>query len=580
MDGEDGARKAIDLQRKLTNKFDIQKMEFIHDEKFAIEVHNAWGAEIESDWLSSNKYFLHESTFKNNGFAVFPISDIEALNLDGFFSGELTCKFLLDDCSPDFIKTSLTDEDIVKINEQNIYFCPPALDVQANLIQILESLEQEIEMQIGSKWRVANVRAWKARTNSKFGPNAWHVDGGSFFMRKLMIYPNKPNQQNGTLEFYDRNSKLHLLNSEEPVAVLIDSAVLLHRGSPSQFNDRPVIEITIVPSVVNDVSLSFSGQNARYLSKLPQSIIAKLSPEPKTTISTVTDDKKSLIALSNHFFFKVKKCLSINIKNVFFRRHSKINLPVNLLSNLNIGGGPFFKCPGWVNLDGASSQENPYPFSFSQSCTFPIPSGIVNTVYSSHCLEHLNDSTVNRVLWEVKRVLKKSGKLVLKLPDFEETLRSWAADNKDYFTKWGIEDLIKLWEANGVEDTLTNRASMIFCGYWNQAYGDHFSEKLTYKLAAYHGPAILKKEYVENLLATLSCHQISKCLVDFVNSDNKHHTFNHQNAWSKVELSGLLSMNGFNIESFDTNEICEKYRDIPGIEDMKDISIYCIASLK
>jgi UDP-N-acetylglucosamine--N-acetylmuramyl-(pentapeptide) pyrophosphoryl-undecaprenol N-acetylglucosamine transferase len=29
-------------------------MEFIHDEKFAIEVHNAWGAEIESDWLSSN----------------------------------------------------------------------------------------------------------------------------------------------------------------------------------------------------------------------------------------------------------------------------------------------------------------------------------------------------------------------------------------------------------------------------------------------------------------------------------------------------------------------------------------------
>ena len=554
-------------------------MEFVHDEKLAIEVHNFWGAEIESEWLKENKYFSHESTFKDNGFTVFSISDIEALNLDGFFSDELTCKFLLDDCSPDFIKTSLTDKDIVRINEQNIYFYPPDLEAQVHLVRILERIENEIEMQIGCKWRVANVRAWKARANAKFGPNAWHVDGGSFFMRKLMIYPNKPNQQNGTLEFYDRKSKLHLLNCEGAVAVLIDSAVLLHRGSPSQLKDRPVIEITIIPSVASDMSLCFSGQNARHLCKLPKSIITKLNPTSIKTSLTVADDKKSFTYLLHKFFVKVKRHVFTFIKSAIFRGHSKTKLPVNLLSNLNIGGGPFFKSPGWVNLDGALSQENPYPFLFSKSCTFPIPSGVVNTVYSSHCLEHLDDSSVNRILWEVKRVLNKSGKFVLKLPDFEETLRSWADGNAGYFTKWGIEDLTKVWEANGVEDTITNRASMIFCGYWNQAYGDHFSKKLTHKLDAYHGPAIIKKEFADNLLETLSCHQISRRLVDFVNNSNENHTFNHQNAWSKVELSDLLRMNGFHIESFDANEICEKYSAIPGIGDMRDISIYCVASL-
>ena len=555
-------------------------MEFVREIKFAIEVHNAWGAEIESNWLKENKYFSHESEFKENGFAIFSILDIEALKLERFFINGLTCEFLLDDCSPEFIKTDLTNKDIVKINEQNIYFYPPDLDVQAHLVKILGRLENQIEMQIGCKWRVANVRAWKARANSKFGPNAWHVDGGSFFMRKLMIYPNKPNQQNGTFEFYDRNSKLQLLNCEGAVAVLFDSSTLLHRGSPSQLNDRPVIEITIIPSVVNDTSLCFSGQNARYLSKLPKRIIKKLSPKSVITSSTVAKDKRSITYLLHRFFLKAKRYLSNFLKFSFIRRHSKNKLPVNLLSNLNIGGGPNFKSPEWVNLDGALSQENPYPFSFSESCTFPIPSGTVNTVYSSHCLEHLNDCTVNRVLSEVRRVLMKSGKFVLKLPDFEETLRSWADSNADFFAKWGIEDLTQAWEANSVEDTLTNRASMIFCGYWNQSYGDHFSKKLTHKLDAYHGPAILNRECVDNLFATLSCHQISKYLVDFVNKNNKYHTFNHQNAWSKVELSDLLRMNGFNIESFDTNEICEKYSDIPGIEDMKDISIYCVATLK
>lgn len=45
-------------------------------------------------------------------------------------------------------------------------------------------------------------------------------------------------------------------------------------------------------------------------------------------------------------------------------------------------------------------------------------------------------------------------------------------------------------------------------------------------------------------------------------------------------LLKLLSRHGFIVKSFDKEKICKFYSGVPDILFMKDISIYCLASLQ
>jgi hypothetical protein len=220
--------------------------------------------------------------------------------------------------------------------------------------------------------------------------------------------------------------------------------------------------------------------------------------------------------------------------------------------NVNVGGGSFNHL-GWVNLDERTG------FKFTPQATFPVQSKSAHYVYSSHCLEHLDDATVDRVLYEARRVLK--GKLVLKLPDFEDVLKRRQAGDHAYFKQWGFESISHMW----VEDSIDLRASMIFCGYWNDAYGHEFhGERRPRSLMAYHGPVGIPLSWAK------SPHEIAASLKDHVEGH-----FNHQNAWSRAELVDLLTKHGFTVESLDTETVCKE--PIPTINDMKSISMYVLA---
>jgi predicted SAM-dependent methyltransferase len=214
--------------------------------------------------------------------------------------------------------------------------------------------------------------------------------------------------------------------------------------------------------------------------------------------------------------------------------------------NLNIGGGKF-NHPGWVNFDGRQG------FSLTKETVFPLETAEI--VYSSHCFEHLDDETVSQMLREARRL---TGRLVLKIPDFEQVLERLKAKDSAYFDQWGLKSVVHTWE----RDTLEARASMIFCGWWNKAYGDEWGNRNPNAQGAYHGPA-------SYTLPTGSPHEIAAKLKSLVPKDGQ---LNHQNAWSLKELVDLVEGHGFSVTSTDKEEVCSL--PIPTIQDMKGISVY------
>ena len=139
---------------------------------------------------------------------------------------------------------------------------------------------------------------------------------------------------------------------------------------------------------------------------------------------------------------------------------------------LNIGGGPNFQFAHWRNLEAVESAANPSPFHFDPDCVFPLDDASLPLVYSSHCIEHLDDPTVDRVLKEARRVVRPEGALLLKIPDFDRIADDWRRGEPEIICAplWGLESLQPLWRKRGVEDSVDSRAAMIFCGFWNDAY--------------------------------------------------------------------------------------------------------------
>jgi SAM-dependent methyltransferase len=200
-------------------------------------------------------------------------------------------------------------------------------------------------------------------------------------------------------------------------------------------------------------------------------------------------------------------------------------------------------------------------------------------VYSSHCLEHLDDDTVAQVLSEARRVIAPDGKLVVKLPDFDLVLEKWNAGNRDYFfgepDSWAFRKVVPTWKNRGIADSVDARASYIFCGFWNRSYGDHFSDqRRPDRIGAYNGPLPRISELAGTLMELASPHEIARVLRETILRDDKDVTFNHQNAWGKQEFADLLARFGFAIVSTNTDDIVAENADIPDIEAMKSISRY------
>ncbi len=285
--------------------------------------------------------------------------------------------------------------------------------------------------------------------------------------------------------------------------------------------------------------------------------------------------KKFLVFL----YYQLYNQLRILKRPYFFllRRLILFNNYFSGINKVNIGGGANFFGFGWMNLDVISS-INTKQILFQPSTILPFASDKLELVYSSHCFEHLDDNTVDRLLEESYRILKKSGRILIKIPDFDRIKDQYMKRNLGFLQNLGQDSVIWTWKKFGVEINAENYYSMLICGYWNKAYGDHFSGQInSNNKEAYHGPARIPHDQHVIILNKENIRDISKDLNKYALADEDFHRFNHQNAWSYHQFRELLQSKGFDFIHLDKVSILKEYGDIPDILSMVDWSMYLLA---
>ena len=222
-----------------------------------------FGAECEQHWLLNNRKINHSSPFLETGFYLEEITLVQADALRAFLAPAIATPFAEIDALPGYLSSSLGDEMVTSLNRECIYYGRPPESAIHALEAIVARMAPELESQMGQSWSVVNVRAWSVRPGASAGPNAWHMDGFSHYVRKLMFYLNAPCPENGTIEIATRKGAVVIVDAAKPACILLDSAVLAHRGRPAPDKDRPMIELTLIPAMRTSTKCIWAGQNAR-----------------------------------------------------------------------------------------------------------------------------------------------------------------------------------------------------------------------------------------------------------------------------------------------------------------------------
>lgn len=222
--------------------------------------------------------------------------------------------------------------------------------------------------------------------------------------------------------------------------------------------------------------------------------------------------------------------------------------------------------------------EAPFPkveyFKSSPSCRIPAEDESAELVYSSHHFEHLDDLTVFRLLAETRRVLSEHGSLLVKIPNFGLFKRNFANNDNSLLEHCGTQKVEHTWARFGVASSPAMRTAMMFCGYWNREYGDHFSKQISRTIRAYHGPPVLPEAQVSEIIQSLSVREISGLFNRAALSDPEFKQFNHQNAWDEQDFIQVVEESGFKCLSTSLEEIKSLQTEVPDLLSMSEISSY------
>jgi len=363
----------------------------------------------------------------------------------------------------------------------------------------------------------------------RYGPNKMHLDAFQPGHMKIMIYLTPLDEAHGYFEYQGGVVK----NDKAGLAVCFCNSDLLHSGVPGTSFDRTCIEVTLMKTLSDGPQLNASHFFGRHL-KTP--------------------------SLAYHLRQQVSAELGIKWKQ------PKGNL-------VNIGSGKM-AWDGWVCLDELDHQ-GVQKMTFDPESVLPLETNSVSLFYSSHVLEHCSTETVENLLGEMERALVDDGRILVKIPDFDWFLYQYRNKVKKCVEGVGIDSIVNTWAAKGIADTFENRLAMMFCGYWNIYYGDHFSGKININSKAYHGPPVIDKKLLKNYFLELTPNEISKKLYAEAINDNDLKSFNHQNARSKEEFTKLLKNNNLECEEMDKLAILNCYSHlVPDLSFMEDWSAY------
>lgn len=394
--------------------------------------------------------------------------------------------------------------------------------------EIHEIIRENFKRYFKSPIAIINTRAWWTFSKAKnMGPLAFHKDGFSPGHLKVMIYPFGLSEENGGLAI---ENKL-ITNQPKGFCIAFKNSDVLHSGIAGKVKDRLSLEITVLRTfepIPQHHESSFNGQ-----------------------------------------YFN-------NPKYAYLYAQTKSNiLPKSQTRFINIGSG-FRNWDNWLLLDELKS---PYIFRFqvSETCQFPAFENSSDFVYSSHHIEHLPTKSFRKIVLNTKTVLRKNGYFLLKFPDYDYFLKSYQLNKIDSMNNKGCESIIWSWKSKNLENNFENRLASMFCSYWNNNYGDHFSGNIKNHPNSYHGPPVVRTEILKNLFINSSPHAIASFLAKEARKDPEFKSFNHQNAWSRKELVDQIEPLGFSfISSSKQNIYYSLGLTTPDYWEMSDWSSYVL----
>ena len=215
---------------------------------------------------------------------------------------------------------------------------------------------------------------------------------------------------------------------------------------------------------------------------------------------------------------------------------------------LNIGAGNW-RCDSWINLDYSSewyraSQKHPFlPYDIRND-TIPFDEDVVDAIYCSHVIEHIENEYVQNMFSECYRVLKKGGVLRIAVPD-ADFIYTISKINSEY---WWWRDS---WFTSGILKSDYKPRNVDYC----------VRELATPKLLAYK-LGLNEIDYINDFDSLDKCDFFEKITNGLEFRDNT--VGDHINYWTYTKLEKMLQMTGFTtiIQSKYGGSCCKEMTDL------------------
>ncbi|MCO6453101.1 MAG: methyltransferase domain-containing protein [Caldilineales bacterium] len=232
---------------------------------------------------------------------------------------------------------------------------------------------------------------------------------------------------------------------------------------------------------------------------------------------------------------------------------SQINLytdiyPEDSLNNkrfYNIGAGGFSH-PFWTNVDYDSewyASNRAETFSGIHYDLFsleplPIDSEFAEIVYSSHTVEHIDNSAAQNMFNESYRILKPGGFLRITTPNIDLEYRAYRENDRNYFYWIEMYSIPKNWRRVKYNKPL-NEASIeqIFLTHFASSVSTLHSDGASERIDDNDLKILFSELEYEKALN----HCISKCPIEI----QKKYPGNHMNWWNFRKMSSMLKEAGF-----------------------------------
>ena len=120
-----------------------------------------------------------------------------------------------------------------------------------------------------------------------------------------------------------------------------------------------------------------------------------------------------------------------SLPNYFLRRYVINGRPTKGARHLHLGCGPKY-LSGFVNIDG--NLFNQIDVWLDVRNGLPFPANSVDSIYSTHMLEHFYPDELKRLLQECVRVLKTGGGIRLVVPSLENAIAAYTQQRSEWFS--------------------------------------------------------------------------------------------------------------------------------------------------